>query len=64
MPLTTLSAHISSFGPNVSVLVQDVRNGRVITIVDNRAMLLAQRMAGENAEGQKALGALLGGGKS
>ena len=46
------------------MLVQDVRNGRVITIVDNRAMLLAQRMAGGNAEGQKALGALLGGGKS
>ena len=50
--------------PYLLVLVQDVRNGRVITVVDNRAMMLAQRMAGGNAEGQKALGALLGGGKS
>ena len=50
---------------NISlVLVQDTRNGRVITVIDNRAKLLAQRMAGGDADGQKALNALLGGGKS
>lgn len=47
-----------------AVLVQDKQNGRVITVVDNRARLTAQKMAGGSAEGQKAFSDLLQGGGS
>jgi hypothetical protein len=46
------------------VLVQDKNNGRVITVVDNRSSLLAQRMAGGSKEGMEAFANLLGGGKN
>ena len=46
------------------VLVQDKRNGRVFTVVDNRSALMAKKMAGGNQEGQTVLANLLGGGKS
>lgn len=45
-----------------SVLVQDKSNGRVQTIVDNRAALTAQRLAGGNKESMAAMSQLLGGG--
>ena len=45
------------------VLVQDKQNGRVMTVVDNRAALTAQRLSGGSAEGQQAFAALLGGDK-
>jgi hypothetical protein len=48
----------------IIVLVQDKNNGRVITVVDNRSSLLAQRMAGGNKEGMEAFANLLGGGKN
>ena len=44
------------------VLVQDKQDGRVITVIDNRASLTAQRLSGDNAEGQKAFANLLSGG--
>jgi uncharacterized protein (DUF302 family) len=44
------------------VLVQDKQDGRVITVIDNRASLTAQRLSGESAEGQKAFANLLSGG--
>mmetsp|Transcript_22628 Transcript_22628/g.33925 ORF Transcript_22628/g.33925 Transcript_22628/m.33925 type:complete len:258 (+) Transcript_22628:53-826(+) len=47
-------------GELVYVLVQDKSNGRVINVVDNRSRLMAQRLAGGNKEGQKALSDLLG----
>lgn len=47
----------------VYLLIQDKRNGRVITVVDNRSKLMAQRMAGGSAAGQEAFANLLGGGK-
>ena len=46
------------------MLVQDKRNGRVFTVVDNRSALMAKKMAGGNQEGQTVLANLLGGGKS
>lgn len=45
------------------VLVQDKANGRVQTIVDNRAALTAARLAGGNKESMAAMSQLLGGGK-
>eukprot|EP00550_Attheya_septentrionalis_P000304 CAMPEP_0198292348 /NCGR_PEP_ID=MMETSP1449-20131203/11813_1 /TAXON_ID=420275 /ORGANISM="Attheya septentrionalis, Strain CCMP2084" /LENGTH=239 /DNA_ID=CAMNT_0043991339 /DNA_START=98 /DNA_END=817 /DNA_ORIENTATION=- len=51
-------------GEFVYVLVQDKNNGRVITVVDNRSSLLAQRMAGGSKEGMEAFANLLGGGKN
>lgn len=51
-------------GEFVYVLVQDKRNGSVITVIDNRAALTAQKMAGGSAEGQKAFADLLKGGGS
>jgi import inner membrane translocase subunit TIM21 len=47
-------------GEFVYLLVQDKRNGHVITLVDNRSRLLTQRMAGGSAEGREALENLLG----
>ncbi len=60
-------AEVSSSMPSgefVYLLVQDKRNGRVITVVDNRSKLMAQRMAGGNKAGMEAFGNLLGGGKN
>jgi import inner membrane translocase subunit TIM21 len=47
----------------VYLMVQDKRNGHVITLVDNRSRLLTQRMAGGSAEGREVFANLLGGGK-
>ena len=43
------------------MLVQDKRNGRIFTIVDNGSALMAKKMAGGNQEGQIVLAYLLGG---
>ena len=51
-----------SSGEFVYVLVQDKANGRVQTIIDNRAALTAQRLAGGNKETSNAMKQLLGGG--
>lgn len=51
-------------GEFVYLLVQDKRNGRVITLVDNRSKLLAQRMGGGDKDGQKAFANLLGAGRN
>lgn len=51
-------------GEFVYLLVQDKRNGRVITVIDNRSMLAAKRMAGGSKEGEEAFASLLGGGRS
>eukprot|EP00934_Nitzschia_sp_Nitz4_P007362 Nitzschia sp. Nitz4//scaffold17_size182527//60063//60839//NITZ4_001845-RA/size182527-processed-gene-0.94-mRNA-1//1//CDS//3329539313//7352//frame0 len=59
-------AEVSSDMPSgefVYILVQDKRNGQVITVVDNRAALTAQRLAGGNKESASAMQQLLGGGK-
>jgi len=50
-------------GEFVYILVQDKRNGQVITVVDNRSALLAKKLAGGNEEGMAALSNLLSGGK-
>lgn len=52
-----------SSGEFVYILVQDKRNGAVITVQDNRAALLARQLAGGNKEGQDVFANLLGGGK-
>lgn len=60
-------AEVSSEMPSgefVYVLVQDKSNGRVLTLVDNRAALTAQRLSGGNKEAQMAMTQLLGGGAS
>lgn len=60
-------AEVSSDMPSgefVYVLVQDKRNGHVITVVDNRSAIAATRMAGGSKEGMDAFSKLLGGGKS
>lgn len=49
-------------GEFVYLLVQDKRNGMVITLVDNRSRLLAERMGGGSQAGRQAFGNLLGGG--
>jgi import inner membrane translocase subunit TIM21 len=51
-------------GEFVYLLVQDKRNGRVITIVDNRTALTVRRMAGESKEGNEVLHNLLVGSSS
>ena len=51
-------------GEFVYLLVQDKRNGRVITVIDNRAALTAKRMAGGSKEGMEAFQNLLGGGRA
>lgn len=43
------------------ILVQDKRNGHVITVVDNRSAIAAARMAGGSKEGMDAFAKLLGG---
>jgi import inner membrane translocase subunit TIM21 len=50
-------------GEFVYVLVQDKSNGRVHTVVDNRAGLTAKRLASGSKEAQSAMMELLGGGK-
>ncbi|KAL3800725.1 hypothetical protein ACHAWO_013267 [Cyclotella atomus] len=50
-------------GEFVYILVQDKRNGQVITVVDNRAALVARRLGGGSGEGADVFAALLGGGK-
>jgi hypothetical protein len=52
-----------SIPANIIVLVQDKANGRVQTVVDNRAALTAQRLAGGNKDSLAAMSQLLGGGK-
>ena len=49
-------------GEFVYVLVQDKSNGRVQTLIDNRAALTAARLAGGNKETMAAMSQLLGGG--
>lgn len=44
------------------VLVQDKLNGRVTTVVDNRAAMAVAKMAGNDAEGAKVFNQLLTGG--
>jgi import inner membrane translocase subunit TIM21 len=51
-------------GEFVYILVQDKRNGTVITVVDNRSMLLARKMAGGSDEGRDVFARLLGTGSS
>ena len=50
-------------GEFVYILVQDKRNGHVITVVDNRSALLAKKLAGGSQEGADVFATLLGGGK-
>ncbi|KAL3910616.1 MAG: hypothetical protein SGILL_007622, partial [Bacillariaceae sp.] len=57
-----VSSEMSS-GEFVYILVQDKQTGRVITVMDNRAALTAQRLAGGNKETSDAMKQLLGGGK-
>ena len=45
------------------VLVQDKQNGRVFTVVDNRAAITARRLAGGNQQGASVMQDLLTGGK-
>mmetsp|Transcript_15357 Transcript_15357/g.21891 ORF Transcript_15357/g.21891 Transcript_15357/m.21891 type:complete len:308 (+) Transcript_15357:118-1041(+) len=59
-------AEVSSEMPSgefVYLLVQDKRNGKVITVVDNRAALTAKRMAGGSKEGNEVFQNLLSGGR-
>jgi len=49
-------------GEFVYILVQDKRNGMVITVQDNRSALLAKKMAGGSQAGQDVFSTLLGGG--
>lgn len=59
-------AEVSSDMPSgefVYILVQDKSNGRVHTVVDNRAALVTKRLAG-GAEAQSAMSQLLSGGGS
>ena len=51
-------------GEFVYILVQDKRNGHVITIQDNRSALTAARLSGGNQDSMAAIGNLLSGGKS
>jgi import inner membrane translocase subunit TIM21 len=58
-------AEVSSDMPSgefVYVLVQDKSNGRVITVVDNRAGLTAARLSSGSKEAQSAMAQLLSGG--
>lgn len=48
-------------GDFVYILVQDKHGGGVITVVDNRAAITAQRLAGGNAAMGSAMSQLLGG---
>lgn len=55
-----VSSEMSS-GEFVYILVQDKRSGRVITVVDNRSSLTANRLAGGSQETAGAMQQLLGG---
>lgn len=58
-------AEVSSEMPSgeyVYILVQDKQTGRVIRVVDNRAALTSQRLAGGNKQTADAMQQLLGGG--
>lgn len=50
-------------GEFVYLLVQDKRNGVVNTVIDNRSMLAAKRMAAGSKEGEEAFASLLAGGR-
>ena len=50
-------------GEFVYILVQDKRNGHVITVQDNRSKILAKKLAGGSSEGADVFANLLGGGK-
>ena len=50
-------------GDIVYILVQDKRNGAVITVQDNRSSLLAKKLAGGDQAGQDVFSQLLSGGK-
>jgi len=50
-------------GEMVYVLVQDKQNGRVYTVVDNRAAITAKRLAGGSQQGASVMQDLLTGGK-
>mmetsp|Transcript_19956 Transcript_19956/g.34005 ORF Transcript_19956/g.34005 Transcript_19956/m.34005 type:complete len:272 (+) Transcript_19956:231-1046(+) len=50
-------------GEYVYILVQDKRNGAVITVQDNRSSLLAKKLAGGDKDGQDVFSQLLSGGK-
>lgn len=50
-------------GDFVYILVQDKRNGAVITVQDNRSSLLAKKLAGGDQAGQDVFSQLLSGGK-
>jgi len=52
-----------SSGEFVYILVQDKANGRTHTVVDNRAALTAQRLAGGNEKMGSAMAQLLSGDK-
>jgi len=47
-------------GEFVYILVQDKRNGAVITVQDNRSAILAKKLAGGSQEGQDIFKSLLG----
>ena len=51
-------------GEFVYILVQDKSNGRVHTVVDNRAALTAARLAAGSKEAQSAMSQLLSGGRN
>jgi len=48
-------------GEYVYILVQDKQTGRVITVVDNRGAMTAQRLAGGNQDTANAMQQLLTG---
>jgi import inner membrane translocase subunit TIM21 len=51
-------------GEFVYLIVQDKRNGKVITLIDNRTALTVKQMAGDSKEGNEALQTLMFGGGS
>jgi len=50
-------------GEFVYILVQDKRNGHVVSVVDNRSAMTAARLSGGDKEGMSAISNLLSGGK-
>ena len=61
--LNDVSFDISK-GEFVYLIVQDKRNGKVITVIDNRTDLTVKQMAGDSKEGNEALQTLMYGGGS
>lgn len=51
-------------GEFVYILVQDKSNGRVHTVVDNRALITAKRLAGDNEQATGIMSQLLTGGNN